>query len=758
MKTRILSTAIISLIATAALAEEPKIILNPTVVTATHTEENSFDVPVSIDVVTKESIQDAQVGMNLSESLIRVPGLTAQSRTSYSQDPQISTRGFGARSAFGVRGIRIFVDGIPLTMPDGIAQPGNIDLETIKAIEVMRGPFSTMYGSSSGGVIQMITDDAPKTPELKFNFMAGSYGMTKESTKLSGTQKNVQYMLDLSHFDTDGYRDHSAAWKDQATAQLKFNLDNGTRVNILADYFNSKAQDPLGLARNGGADQIKVLNSEGSFNRYTNTIDPSNLYYSVFKDPKTVPDVAILANTRVERTNTQIGTHIEHDLNNNNTLSFIGSIGNRDNLQYLAIPITCKAPSCNPSDGSTYDHTKGRASAINRDFWTSELSWTNRGEVFSKKYSVITGLNYGWMEDKRKDTNTSLGEMLPAANDTGLYHDPYGNINRNETDRAYNFDQFIQGQLALLNNFDLHGGLRHSQVDLKFTGNPEVAHYKDGAVWKPTDINGSSKFEKTTSAIGAVWKATPSMNFYANYGKGFETPTLIEMAYASSTAPSGPNSSLKPSTSDNYEVGVKTFIGNNTRLNLAAFKTDTKDEIIINANSTYTVYGNATKTKRQGFEASLSSSLGYNFDLYGAYTYLDATFDEAYTSGIKGGTNGQVSPGFKIPGTYKNQLYGEVSWRYPDLGFKTALEGRANSKVYINDVNSDFAPGYAIANIRAGFEQNISNWKFTEYTRIENIFDKNYIGSVRINDNNNRNFEAAPDRNYMVGVSATYRF
>jgi iron complex outermembrane receptor protein len=138
----------------------------PVVVTATRVETNSFDLPVAIDVVEKKDIQDGQLQMTLSESLIRVPGITAQSRTQMSQDPQISTRGFGARSSFGVRGIRIYVDGIPLSMPDGSGTPGSADLAAIKSIEVMRGPFSALYGSSSGGVIQLLTEDAPKTPEV----------------------------------------------------------------------------------------------------------------------------------------------------------------------------------------------------------------------------------------------------------------------------------------------------------------------------------------------------------------------------------------------------------------------------------------------------------------------------------------------------------------------------------------------------------------------------------------------------------------
>lgn len=111
-----------------AMADEEKTLtLSPVVVTATRQAQNSFDLPVAIDVVEQKNIKDGQLQMNLSESLIRVPGITAQNRTQQAQDPQISSRGFGSRSSFGVRGIRVYVDGIPLTMPDGQGQPGVVD-------------------------------------------------------------------------------------------------------------------------------------------------------------------------------------------------------------------------------------------------------------------------------------------------------------------------------------------------------------------------------------------------------------------------------------------------------------------------------------------------------------------------------------------------------------------------------------------------------------------------------------------------------
>ena len=187
------------------------------------------------------------------------------------------------------------------------------------------------------------------------------------------TANNIQYFFDASHFDTDGYRQHSAAWKNQTTGKLKFNLDNGTKATILFDYADSKAQDPLGLAR---SEVYDILKRNTSNNYYSTT----NKNYSAFTNPKAAPDVATTANTRVSRTNTQVGLNLEHAINESNKLNLIASIGTRDNLQYLAIPLSCIGlqleSTCknDPTATSTYDLTKGRASSISRDFWNSELN------------------------------------------------------------------------------------------------------------------------------------------------------------------------------------------------------------------------------------------------------------------------------------------------------------------------------------------------------------------------------------------------
>jgi iron complex outermembrane recepter protein len=701
MKRKPLFLLVAAIVSPQAYAEET-ISLAPVVVTATRTEQNSFDLPVAIDVVSKKDIHDGQLQMLLSESLIRVPGITAQNRNNQAQDPQISSRGFGSRSSFGVRGIRVYVDGIPLTMPDGQGQPGIVDLSAIKSIEVMRGPFSALYGNSSGGVIQMFTEDSPKTPEIGAMVMFGSDNTKRQVINAAGTSENIEYLLNVSNFETDGYRDHGAGKKQAVTAKFKINFSEDTKLTTLVNWFDQNAQDPSGLPRY-------------AVNTATETTP------SAFDNPTGVTSAAIKADTRVKRSHTQIGFNLAHEINENNALNTTAYVGTRENEQILATNAT---------------GTNARASIISREFYGTDLRWDNKGEVLSKHYALSFGLNYGKSSDARLDKNiqgTSLG------------------LNRDEDNIVNNFDQYIQGKLSILDNVDIHAGVRHTNVKLEVKDNFITGTGANG------DNSGSVEYQKTTPVIGAVWKVTPTFNLYANYGKGFETPTFIEAAYSTTGANATPNLNLKPSESRNVEIGAKAFIGNNTQVNLNLFRITTKDELVVsNSASGRSVYTNANDTKRTGAELSIDSQFDHNISTYFSYSLLNAKFDSAFTNSATPPVT--INSGNFIPGTYKTQLYGEVAWKYVPLGFNTALEGRYNSKAYVNDANTDAAPSYTIFNLRAGLEQNIANWNFKEFVRIENMFDKAYIGSVRINDSNLRFFEPAAGRNYLLGLSANYKF
>ncbi|MDH4191310.1 MAG: Plug domain-containing protein [Betaproteobacteria bacterium] len=124
-------------------------------VTATRIERPSLETPASVDSVQAEDIRLARPQVDLSESLGRVPGIIVANRQNYAQDLQISSRGFGTRATFGIRGMRLIADGIPASMPDGQGQATNFDLGAAERIEVLRGPFAVMYGNAAGGVVDL---------------------------------------------------------------------------------------------------------------------------------------------------------------------------------------------------------------------------------------------------------------------------------------------------------------------------------------------------------------------------------------------------------------------------------------------------------------------------------------------------------------------------------------------------------------------------------------------------------------------------
>jgi iron complex outermembrane receptor protein len=690
--------AVICLANQLALAEETKS-LSSVVITATKTEQDSFDLPMSIDKVSKEQIQEGQLRMTLSESLARVPGITAQNRTQMAQDPQISSRGFGARSAFGVRGIRLYVDGVPLSMPDGSGNPGSIDLGMMESVEVMRGPFSAMYGSSSGGVIQMLTGKADAGSEISADLLSGSFNTARESLSASGADSNFDYQIGISDYSSDGFRNQSKNNKQQATAKLGVAISSDTKLTTLFNWFDQNAQDPGGLKRTAASREP-----------------------SAFVSPRETFTSAVQANTRVSRSNGQVGFNLEHQLNGDDKLNVIVYAGHRENLQYLSTSGTAST---------------GRASSISRDFYGFETKATSKGVLQDNPYLLTFGLNVGAMLDDRMDRATSAGEMTV----TGIT-----SPTRNENQSARNMDLYVQGLYTMTPAIDLHAGLRYSTVSLEITD-------KDGS---PVTGSGKLDFSKTTPVAGVVYKVNPALNFYANAGLGYETPTLVEITYIDPTnAALGPNLSLIPSTSKNYELGAKWFTSDNSTLNLAVFNVRTDNEIVTKQLQGSTgSYKNAGQTKRSGAELAFDALLPNNVTTHFSYTYLDARFATPFVS-VTGPT---VNAGNVIPGTYRHQGFAELAWSYPQWGFQTAVNAIYNSDVQVDDLNTDKAPAFTVFNVRASLTQKTGQWRVSEYVTLNNLTDVQYIGSVKVNDANSRFYEPAAPYNWIVGVKAAYKF
>lgn len=682
--------------APAAFAADPVAQASPVVITATRIAQSSFDLPVSIDVVSAEQMQDGQAMVNASESLARVPGIVAPSQSRFSSDQLVSSRGFGARAGFGVRGIRLYADGIPQSMPDGQGQMGTFSLSSADRMEVLRGPFSALYGNSSGGVIQIFTRDGVGAPRATASAYAGSFGTARADLLAEGQSGTLGYVVDASRYQTDGYRAHSAARRDHLNAKLNWRAGEDTKVTLVLNSLDQPYNDdPQGLTR-----------------------------AQMAANPRQTLASSLTQNTGGSKSQTQIGVNLEHRLSERDTLQAIGWAGVRNTYTRLATAFNSAAV----IKGS------GGISVIDRDFSGVDLRWSHRATTPTGPLKLTLGLTHEQMKDARTGFENNAGAQ--------------GVLRRDEDNVVANSGQYVQAEWSIGQDWIVSGGVRQSRVNfenkdryIRTTGNGNP------------DDSGAVSYSNTSPVLGVVYHLTPAVNLYANAGKGFETPTFIELAYRSGGA-SGLNFGLQPSTSVNYEAGVKAFVGERTRLNLAVFQVRTDKEIVVDSASFgRSVYANAGKTGRSGLELAVDSDLGRNFKVNLAYTLLDARFKDAYRTSA--GTT--IESGNLLPGTPRNTLYGELSWRHPASGFATALETRYSSKVFIDDVNSDAAGAYTVFNWKGGFEQRLGGLRLKEFLRIENLGDKRYVGGVLVNSASGA-FAPAPGRNYLLGVSAGIDF
>jgi iron complex outermembrane receptor protein len=700
--------ALVALVGTAVPAAAQQV-LPAVTVTATRTETPRFDVSASIDVVDGDALRDGRLQVNLSDGLAGVPGLQARDRQNYAQDVQISVRGFGARSTFGIRGVRLYVDGIPATLPDGQGQITNVDLNSVERIEVLRGPFSALYGNSSGGVLQVFTEEGAGRPALSFGMAGGSDGAMRTSSKLSGAEGRLSYLLSASHFETDGYRDHGAARRDIGNAKLVWRADDDTRWSVVLNSVALPfAQDPLGLTR-------------AAFDA----------------DPRSADPVATDFDTRKTVSQTQAGIVLDRRLSAGHSLRVMVYGGHRRTEQFQAIPVATQANNA-LHPGGVID--------LRRDYSGTDWRWTTKTAVADRPLTLIGGLAYDRLRELRQGYLDYTGDA--AAPQRGQR----GAMRRDETNFVSNIDPYLQASWQPAADWTLNAGVRHSRVRFESHDN-----YIVGA--NPDD-SGRADHRATLPVLGVLWAASRSVHLYATAGKGFETPTLNELGYRPSGA-TGLNFALRPATSRSLEFGVKSRLDGIGEFNAAVFQTRTSDEIVTLTNTGgRSTFQNAGSTRRSGLELSAVAALPEPWKAQAAATWLDARYRDAFmtcTVTPCAAPNVEIASGQRIPGIARSSLQASLAWA-PPQGWRAGVDVRALSKVFVNDLNSDAAGGQATVGASVGHVLSIGAWQFSSFVRVDNMFDRTYAGSVIVNEGNARYFEPAPGRNWVGGITGRYAF
>ena len=683
-------------------------LLAPVTVTATRTEMAPFDVPASIEVIDGQRLRaDGRAQLNLSESLNLVPGLLARDRQNQAQDLQLSVRGFGARSTFGVRGVRVYVDGIPATMPDGQGQLSHIELGSAARVEVLRGPFSALYGNSSGGVLQVFSEEGEGPPTITPSAAFGGDGFFRYGLKAAGSSGILGYSLAGSRTETAGYRIHSAARRDLANARMDWALEGGRRVTLVLNQLYSRAEDPLGLSR--AQFELSPQNVDASANQF---------------------------NTRKTLQQTQVGLVYVHPVDAVHEFRATVYRGERSTVQFQAIPVAVQANPLHP--GGVID--------LNRYYAGVDLRWTAKTSLARRPFTLVSGLSYDALREYRRGLQNFNGASLGER----------GALRRDEINRVYSLDPYIQASWSLTPRWALNAGVRRSTV--KFDSSDRYVTGVNG------NDSGSAAYGATLPAVGLMFAPTPDLRLYAAAGKGFETPTLNELAYRSNGA-TGLNFALRPARSNNFETGIKARSAgqDNSRLewNAAVFQTSTQDEIVSQTNvGGRSTFQNAGATRRRGLELSSSYAFARSALMQLSYTLLDARYSDSFSSCSSApcaAPNLFVPAGNRIPGIARSAVSLEAGWR-PPRGWRSGAELRYLGSVAVNDVNSEAAASYTSAAVHAGYMLDRGGWKVLTTVRADNFFGKKYAGSVIVNEGNGRYFEPAAGRVWLLSMSGTYSF
>lgn len=679
------------------------------VVTGSAAERRIVEAPYAIGSVDADMLRAAGPMLQLSEALSRVPGLQVATRHNHAQDLQVASRGFGVRATFGVRGLRLYTDGIPATMPDGQGQIAHADLAGAARVEVLRGPFSVLYGSSSGGVVSVIA--APVRERAAEGALdAGSFGLRQARAGLAlpfagddGTPAG-DLRLSAAAMRIEGFRPHSAAERRLVNLRLGWQPAGGRdRIVLQASHHEQPAQDPLGLRRE-----------------------------DFDADPRATAPEALQYDTRKIARQTQAGASWRHRFDDGalRELNAAAWAGRRSVVQWLAIPATTQA---NPRHGGgVIDFDRAYGGAELRALWRWE------------RVELQAGVQHERQDDDRRGYLNHSGPV-----DQPVYG-RIGEPRRDERNRASASDVFAQAEWAVAPAWWISGGVRAGQVRLA----------ADDRYLSNGDDSGARRFGYANPVIGLRWQASPALTLHASAARGHETPTLGELAYRPDGS-GGFNAALRAQVSRQAEAGAKWRRGP-LQADLAVFTIDTRDEIAVATNSGGRAsFRNIGRTGRRGAELALGWQPAAAWRLTLATTLLHAELRDAFLAcaGVPCTAPSVAVPaGRRIAGTHRASGFAELAFAPGRLG-EFAVELRAQSRTAVDDANSDFAPGFAVWNLRWLGRAELGGGLAAELlARVDNVADRRHAGSVIVGEGNRRFFEPGAPRSALLSLRLSQAF
>ncbi len=702
------------------------------VITASGTERRLLETPYAVGVVSADELRNAGAQINLSEALARVPGINASNRNNYAQDLQINSRGFGARASFGVRGMRLYSDGIPASGPDGQGQVSHFDLASAARVEVLRGPFTALYGSSSGGVISVVSA-TPTQSEVSLVADAGSDGLAQWRMSVAAPLgAGFSLRANVSYLQVDGFRAQSSAERTLGNVRLGWEGAND-RVVLVLNAVNQPALDPLGLTRA--------------------QFDADPYQTAGVALPQEAPGQADRFNTRKESSQDQAGLSWRHRFDgtwglSQSQLSLFS--GRRSVTQWQSIPVATQLNAANPAlterqPGGVIDFDRTYQGLDARLLWR----WALADE---RSVQLVAGVAAeSSTEDRRGFENFTGAAAVRVLGVTGK-------LRRDEKNRVKSSDLYAQAEVEFAPRWAATLGVRSGRVSYGSSDRYIVG----GNV----DDSGSVSYSYTNPVAALQWRPNAQFNVYLSAGRGFEVPTLGELAYRPDGG-AGFNTELKAQTSRQVELGAK-WRGSGSRqgwaVDAALFDARTNDEIGIATNrGGRSTFRNVDRTQRRGAELAMTVPVAQTLRAQLSLTWLDATYSNGFLVCAAPPCLSPTLPvpaGNRIAGTLQRSAYAELAWT-PFQALELAAEVRGQGRLPVNDLNSDFAGGFGLLALRARWQMPLPNPKLGQVDlllRVDNLANRKVAGSVIVGEGNGRFFEPAAGRSNLLSLRYTVPF
>ncbi len=648
--------------------------------------------PYAVSVLGEELGTRGRSDSSIEELLHGMPGVQIQNRFNDAVGERVSIRGFGARSQFGVRGIRILVDGIPATLPDGQSTLDHLDLGTVGRVEALRGPGSALYGNAAGGVLDFRTRLPPDSPvRQEVRITRGDHGLARTQSTTSGSLGGVGYLFNLARYEWDGYRTRVGGEEGEVYG------------HTLREHLNSQITFPLG---NGRA-RI-VLNGMELDGENPGSLNAADL---ALGDRRAFPG----------NVNQGTGKWVRQGQAG---IQWVGPAGDGRELEVSGYGI--RRELVNPIPGTVVDVDRNAVG----------LRTLLRSDRESRFGSVwwAAGFESDLMRDRRMNFQNQGGQP--------------GERTLDQAEQVLGGAVFVQAHLPVTPILQVMTGLRYDRI--RFSADDRMAGLPmgDSGEARP-DGSGVRVLDSASPSLGIHAALHPAFGMYVNLSTAFETPTTTELANRAQGV-GGFNPDLDPQVGVTSEVGARGVLLPAAAWEVTYFHTLLFNELVpfeVETDPGRTYFRNSGRSARTGWEVALQVTPDPNLSGRLVLSTNDARF-RSYQVGE------DDFAGNRVPGIIPRRAEGIL--RLGPGSWFVELRGETNASIQVNDANEpgSAADGYHLVDLRAGLnEARILGIRLSPFLGITNLLDTTYTSSVAVNAFGGRYFEPGPGRSLYFGTS-----